>query len=61
MSGTPMPNLTSQFCCVSLLAICLARQIGAFKRPHEYPWASDGLENEATVKVDYELLAMMYT
>ena len=52
-ASTSMPNLTSQFYGISLLATCLARQIGAIKRPHEHPWASDGLENEALVKADY--------
>ena len=50
--ATSMPSLTSQSCSNSLLAVCLARQVGAIYRPPEYPWTPDRPVNEALVKAD---------
>ena len=36
----------------SLLAGCLAGQVGAIYRPPEYRWMTDRPVNEATVKAD---------
>ena len=35
--ATSMPSLTSQSCSDSLLAVCLAGQVGAIYRPPEHP------------------------
>ena len=50
--ATLMPSLTSQSCGDSLLAVCLAGQVGAIYRPPEHQWTPDRLVNEASVKVD---------
>ena len=47
--ATSMPNLTSQSCSDSLLAVCLARQVGAIYRPPEHQWTPDRPVNEASV------------
>ena len=50
--ATSMPSLTSQSFEDSLLAVCLARQVGAIYRPPEHAWMPDRPVNEASVKVD---------
>ena len=51
--ATSMPSLTSQYCSDSLLAVCLAMQVGAIYRPPKHhPWMPDKPVNEASVKVD---------
>ena len=57
--ATLMPSLTSQSCGDSLLAVCLAGQVGAIYRPPKHRWTPDRLVNEASVKVDIEPLAMV--
>ena len=47
-----MPSLTSQSCGDSLLAVCLAGEVGAIYRPPEHQWMPDRPMNEASVKVD---------
>ena len=44
-----MPSLTSQSCGDSLLAVCLAEQVGAIYRPPEHPWTQDRSVDEASV------------
>ena len=51
--ATSMPSLTSQSCSDSLLAVCLARQVGAIYRLLEHPWMPDRPVNEASVKADH--------
>ena len=51
--ATLMPSLTSQSCRDSLLAVCLAGQVGAIYRPREHPWKPDRPMNEASVKEDH--------
>ena len=46
--ATSMPSLTKPSCSDSLLAVCLARQVGAIYRPLEHPWMSDRPVNEAS-------------
>ena len=48
-----MPSLTSQSSGDSLLAVCLAGQVGAIYKPLEHPWMPDRFLNEASVKVDH--------
>ena len=50
--ATSMLNLTSQSCDDFLLAVCLARQVGAIYRPPEHPWMPDKPIKEASVKID---------
>ena len=50
--ATSVPSLTSQSCSDSLLAVCLAGQVGAIYRPPEHPWMPDRPVNEASVKAD---------
>ena len=50
--ATSMPSLTSQSCCDSLPADCLAGQVGAIYRPPKHPWMPDRPMNEASIKVD---------
>ena len=51
--ATSMPSLTSQSCSSdSLLAVCLAGQVGAIYRPPKHPWTPDRPVNEASVKAD---------
>ena len=57
--ATLIPSLTIQSCGDSLLAVCLARQVGAIYRPPKHPWMPDRPVNEASVKVDHEPLAMV--
>ena len=47
-----MPSLTSQSCSDSLLAVCLAGQVGAIYRLPEHLWMLDRPVNEASVKAD---------
>ena len=51
--ATSMSSLTSQSCGDSLLAVCLARQVGAIYRPPKHRWTPDRTVNEALVKVDH--------
>ena len=51
--ATSMPNLTSQFCGDSLLAICLAGKVGAIYGPPKHKWMPDRPMNKASVKVDH--------
>ena len=51
--ATLMPSLTSQSCGDSLLAVCLAGQVGAIYRPPEHPRTTDSPMNEASVKADH--------
>ena len=39
-------------CSDSLLAVCLAGQVGAIYRPPEHPWRPDRPMNEASIKAD---------
>ena len=50
--ATSMPSLTSQSCGDSLLAVCLAREVGAIYRRPEHQWMPDRPVNAASVKVD---------
>ena len=50
--ATLMPSLTTQSCSDSLLAVCLAWQVGAIYRPTKHPWTPDRPVNEASVKAD---------
>ena len=50
--ATSMPSLTSQSCGNSLLAVCLAGQVGAIYRPPKHLWMPDRPVNKASVKVD---------
>ena len=43
-----MLSLTSQSCGDSLLAVCLAGQVGVIYRPPEHPWMPDRPVNEAS-------------
>ena len=51
--STSMPSLTSQSYHDSLLAVCLAGEVGAIYRPPEHPWMPDRPVNEASVKADH--------
>ena len=51
--ATLMPSLTNQSCSDSLLAVWLARQVGAIYRPPEHLWTQDRPVNEASVKTDH--------
>ena len=48
-----MPSLASQSCSDSLLAVCLAGQVGAIYRLPEHPWTPDRPVNEASVKAEH--------
>ena len=50
--ATSIPSLTIQSCGESLLAVCLAGQVGAIYRPPEHQWTPDRPVNEASVKPD---------
>ena len=50
--ATSTPSLTSQSCGDFLLAVYLARQVGAIYRPPEHPWMPGKPVNETSVKVD---------
>ena len=51
--ATSMPSLTSQSCCDSLPAVCLAGQVGAIYRLPEHPCMPDRPMNEVLVKADH--------
>ena len=40
--ATSMPSLTNQSCRDSLLAVCLAGQVGVIYRPPKHPWCQTG-------------------
>ena len=48
--ATSMPSLTSLSCGVSLLAVCLARQVGSIYRSPKHSWMPDMPMNETSVK-----------
>ena len=50
--ATSMPSLTGQSYSDSLLAVCLAGQVGAIYRPPKHPWMPDRPMDEASVKAD---------
>ena len=50
--ATLMPSLSSQSCGDSLLAVCLAGEVGPIYRQPKHRWTPDRPVNEASVKVD---------
>ena len=46
-------SLISQSCYDSLLAVCLAGQVGAIYRLPQHPWMPDRPVNEVSVKADH--------